>query len=115
MGFFPLVMAPKCETSEETKLPQNYPAEKSSPLVKYEESDNESSNPNEDSSLENSSTHEVLSPKKEDEVGDEETLQEKVILVPTKRGKKSKSSKYLIGFSNDLVWCKKVKWYNLLM
>lgn len=40
----------------------------------------------------------MVSPKKEEEVEDAKTEQEKEILIPTKRGKKSKSSKYIIGF-----------------
>lgn len=85
-------------------------------MVDYNESDNESSSSNEDSkgSQETLSAHEVISPKKEEEVEDVETEHEKEILVPTKHGKKLKSSKYIIGFCVDLAWCKKIKWVEFL-
>lgn len=34
--------------------------------------------------------------------------------IPKKRGKKDKSSLYLIGFCIDIAWCKKEKWSELL-
>lgn len=56
----------------------------------------------------------MVSPKKEEEVEDAKTEQEKEILIPTKRGKKSKSSKYIIGFCVVLASWKKIKWVEFL-
>ncbi|KMS99192.1 hypothetical protein BVRB_2g047070 [Beta vulgaris subsp. vulgaris] len=55
-----------------------------------------------------------LSPKKEEGENEIESDQEQENTVPTKRGKKTKSSQFLVGFCLDIAWCKKSKWNELL-